>query len=100
MPYTTPREGEHLIHSCDEHWVKYVVQVVLYCLLLHIALLLFVLAGLSAHHYMWLSHGTFLAGLVLLLIIHHWFFMVLLSEALDRIIITNRRLVRIQYRLL
>ncbi len=92
--------GETLVSVVNEHWIKYVFPVVMYVLLLGISLLLFILAGITAHHYMWLSHVTFVAGLLLFLLTHHWFFMVLLSESLDRIIITNRRLIRLQYRLI
>ena len=101
MPISSSLEhGERLQQMCDEHWIKYVGTVIVAALLFAIAALLVLLAGLSAHHYMWLSHLTFMAGLLLLLFTHHWFFMVLLSESLDRIIVTNRRLLRVHYRLI
>ncbi|OGJ56424.1 hypothetical protein A3D88_03525 [Candidatus Peribacteria bacterium RIFCSPHIGHO2_02_FULL_52_16] len=100
MPSSSLEHGEQLEQLCDEHWIKYVGTVILATLLFGISLLLFLLAGLSAHHYMWLSHLTFFAGLTLLLFTHHWFFMSLLSELLDSIIITNRRLMRIHFRLI
>ncbi len=92
--------GERLIVVVNEHWIRYVFPVTMYAFLMVISLLLFILAGITTHHYMWLSHMTFIAGLLLFLLTHHWFFMVLLSESLDRIIITNRRLIRLQYRLI
>lgn len=94
------QHGERLVLVTDEHWIKYLPPVAVAVMLFGISLLLLVLAGMSAHHYMWLSHLTFIAGMTLLLITYHWFFMVLLSEELDRIIVTNRRLLRIQYRLI
>ena len=92
--------GERLVHVTDEHWVKYVVPVTVSFFLLAIAILLFVLAGVSAHHTMWLSHIAFIAALILFLLTFHWLFLVLLSEAMDRIIITNKRLIRIHYRMI
>jgi hypothetical protein len=92
--------GERLLKVTDEHWIKYVAPTVVAVFLLAIALLLFMLAGVAAHHYMWLSHGTYVAALVLFWITLHWFFMVLLSESLDKIIITNRRLMRVQYHMI
>lgn len=92
--------GEHVVMVTDEHWVKYIVPVVISVFLFGISVLLFLLAGISTHHYMWLSHATYIAALILFLLTQHWFFMVLLSESLDKIIITNTRLMRVQYRLI
>lgn len=100
MESATPQPGERVVAVSNEHWVKYVVPVTISVFLFAISFLLFILAGLSAHHYMWLSHTTFIAGLFLFLLTLHWLFMMLLSESLDRIIITNRRLIRLQYRLI
>ena len=92
--------GEKLVMITDEHWVKYVMPSLIAALLFGISMLLLLLAGLAAHHYMWLSHASFIAGMLLFLLTLHWFFMVLLSETLDQIIITNRRLLRMKCRLL
>ncbi|HLD63919.1 MAG TPA: hypothetical protein VI913_03450 [Candidatus Peribacteraceae bacterium] len=92
--------GEKISAVLNEHWVKYVFPSVMYALLLLISSLLLFLSVYVVHPYTWLSHLTFISGLVLFLITHHWFFMVLLSECLDRIIITNRRLIRLQYRMI
>ncbi len=100
MTAGTFEHGEHVVRVTDEHWVKYVAPVLISILLFAIAFLLFVLAGITAHHYALLSGTAYIAALLLFLITHHWFFMVLLSESLDKIIITNRRLMRVQYRLI
>lgn len=83
-----------------EHWIKYVFPVFVHLLLFSVSMLLFVLAGLSAHHYMWLSHLTFIAALCLFLITHHWFFVLFLSESTTHIVVTNHRVVRLRERLL
>ncbi|MBI2636352.1 hypothetical protein HYW84_03445 [Candidatus Peregrinibacteria bacterium] len=92
--------GERLVHVCDEHWIKYIAPASVSLFLFAVSALLFALAGISAHHYMLLSHATFISALLLFLLTFHWLFVVLLSEALDRIIITNKRLLLIQYRLI
>ena len=62
--------------------------------------LLLLLAGLSAHHAMWIAHLTFIAGLFLMLLTHHWFFLKLLGEAIDCIVITNQRSIHFETQLL
>lgn len=99
MSDSLTEHGEHMVEVTDEHWIKYVGPVLIAIVLLGISLLLFVLAGISAHHTMWLSHTSFVSAMLLFLFTHHWFFMILLSESLDRILVTNRRLLRIRYRL-
>lgn len=100
MATSTPSAGEHVMMVTDQHWVKYVIPVTVAVFLFITVLLLFLLAGISAHHYEWLSVITYIIALILFLFTTHWFFIVLLSEALDRIIITNKRLIRTQYSLL
>lgn len=100
MASTPSANGERIIMVQGEHWLKYVAPTALYLLLAGTAVLLFMLAELSVHHYMWLSHVTFIAGLTLFLFVHHWYFIVLLSEELDGVIVTNRRLLHIRYRML
>lgn len=96
----SPHNGERLVMVTDEHWVKYVLPVTVSALILIVTLLLFGLAGLSAYHFAWVSAVTFVAATFLLHLSVHWLFMILLSEAIDRIILTNKRLLRVQYRLI
>ena len=93
-------QGERLLRVIDEHWVKYVFPVFLYVLLTGVSMLLFFFAGLSAHHMMWLSHATFLLAIFLLLLTHHWFFAIILGEAIDCVVLTNLRSIHIETRLL
>lgn len=92
--------GERLVRVIDEHWIRYVAPAFFALLFTFISMLLFYLAGVSAHHNMWLSHATFFAGLVLLTVANHWFFYILLSEAVGFIVITDRRIIFIYTRLL
>lgn len=100
MPSGTPQNGERLIRIVDKHWIKYVFPVFVYIVLIGVSFLLFYLSGLSAYHTMWLSHVALIAGLSLLLLTHHWFFLRLLSEALDCTVITNQRSIHFETHLL
>lgn len=100
MTHTHAQDGEHLVHVINEHWVKYIIPVLIAVFLFAVGILLFVLAGITAHHNMWLSHGAYVAALIVFLATTHWLFMMILSETLERIIITNRRLMRMHYKML
>lgn len=80
--------------------MKYVLPVFVYVILMFASVLLFILARLSADQSMWLSHFLLLSGLVLMLFTHHWFFLRLLGEAVDCIIITSERSIHFETRLL
>lgn len=95
MTSASSGNGERMIRSVSEHWIKYVFPVFLYSVLLAVSMFLFVFAGMTAHHSMWLSHASFVGALLLFLIAHHWFFTRLLGESMTHIVITNHRVVRI-----
>lgn len=98
MIHEHPEHGETLIHIAYQHWIRFVGPIALAIALLGTSVLLYALAGISAHHYMWLSHFTLITGMLLCTFTIHWFFIVLLGDALDCIVITNKRLLRMQYR--
>lgn len=88
--------GEKIIRIVHYHWIVFVGPAIVYLFLMATAILLFILAGMGAHHYMWLSHGTFIAALLLMLLTHHWFFAMLLSDRAEHIVITNKRVIHIE----
>ncbi len=90
-------DGETLVALTSEHWIRFVGPVLLAVVLTGTAVLLYLLAGVTAHHNDLLSDLALLGGTVLLLLAHHWVFMTLLGDSLDCIIVTDRRLLRIQY---
>ena len=93
-------EGERLIDAFSTHWVKYVWPTCLYILLIATSILLFIAAGVMAHHTERWSHICFFAGLFLLLLVHHWFFHKLMSESMVDIMLTNKRFIYMENRLL
>lgn len=86
-------EGERLIDAFSTHWIKYVVPVLLFVLLMGTSLLFFYFAGLSVRNSEFVSHVCFFIGLVLMLITHHWFFHQVMSEGMVDILITNKRII-------
>ncbi|PIQ76004.1 hypothetical protein COU78_03520 [Candidatus Peregrinibacteria bacterium CG10_big_fil_rev_8_21_14_0_10_49_24] len=98
MSPRTP-EGERLIDIFSTHWIKYVVPVVLYVLLTGTSILLFSIAGMSAHTAEGFSHVAFFIALILILIVHHWFFHSIMSEGMVDIFITNKRIISMRDRL-
>lgn len=99
MTPPTSIKGEKLIRIIGQHWIKYIFPVFVYLVLLSVSMLLFILAGTTAHHSMALSHLSFIVALILFLTTHHWFFLFLLCESAAHIIITNRRIVWMHDRL-
>lgn len=96
----TAANNERLVLVTDEHWIKYVRPIAVAVLLIAISIALFVAAGVTAYSAPVVAEVLFIAALILLLFTHHWLFMVLLSEDLDRIVITNHRLIRFHYYLI
>ena len=84
---------ERIILAISTHWIKYIWPAILYTLLIIASVFLFYLAGLSAHHNMWVSHSSFVMALIVLLVSHHWFFNRLLSEHMVDIVVTNKRVI-------
>lgn len=95
MP-AAPAHIEEVIDLIHEHWVKYVVPVIVYVLMVGISLLMFYVAGYWAYQYELLSGGTYLLALILLLLTHHWFFAMLLSKATEHIIVTTHRVIHVR----
>lgn len=106
LPWKTPGQSssayqnERLIKSFSTHWIKYVSPALGFLLLLGICVLIFSLS-ISLSSVSWgLFSLFFLIGTVLCLAAHHWFFYRILSEGMVDIIITNKRFMYLEERLL
>ncbi len=93
-PQSTPTE--EVLALIHEHWVKYIVPVIVYVLMVGISVFMFYLAGYWAYHYTLLSGGTYLLALALILLTHHWFFAMLLSKATEHVIVTTHRVIHVR----
>lgn len=96
----TPHASEHVIAVVPAHWVRYVRVGVIIALVGFCDAVLFVLAGVFAGHNAFIASGLSVAALTLLLLLHHWTFAVLASASMQRVIITNHRVVSYGVRLL
>ncbi len=99
MAAASSPNGEKMIRIVNEHWIKYIFPCFVYLTLLSMSILLFFLAGYTAHHSLWISEASFFAALLLFLGTHHWFFILLLSESASHVVVTSRRVVWIRERL-
>src|SRR5690606_9948235 len=82
------------------HWVRYVAPVSAFLILIVISMLLFYMAGVSADRQSIASDALFLLGTVMLLTTFHGIFHLLFSRYLAQIIVTNKRVIKLEQRLL
>jgi uncharacterized membrane protein YdbT with pleckstrin-like domain len=91
------QQKEQLVRAFGTHWIKYVGPLSMYFLLTLVSLLLFFLvATFPAQRPLWLAHIVFLAALILLLFAHHRFFHEVLSEYMEDVIITTKRIIYLE----
>lgn len=100
MDHKASDSGERLLLVLGEHWIKYIFPSFLYIVQFCVSVFLFLLAGYTAYHSVWISNAAFLVGLLLMLLSHHWFFWRLLGDAADCIVITNQRSIHFEVQLL
>jgi hypothetical protein len=86
---------ERLLRAAHSHWMKKVVPVVVYVLLLVFGAVLFFVAATARLASPDLARVLLLATLVSLTVVHHWFFHFLLSENVTDVILTNKRILRL-----
>jgi len=91
---------ERLVRIIEEHWIKYVAPGIVYIGINAGGLLLLALAGILPDGGNFFADAPLLVGILLLFIAHHWFFAFLLGEAIDCIIITNKRTIVFETKLL
>jgi hypothetical protein len=99
-PATSSSGFERVLLITNQHWVTYIVPVMIAIIIGIAGLFLYILAGYTAHHAMWISHAALILGLGLVLLAHHWIFHRILSKIADVIIITNDRVIDMRIRLL
>lgn len=98
MSEATP-SAERLVAIIHESWVKYTRLTAIYLLVLACSLFAFYLAGLTAYHDTPIADVLLVFAAFLLLLTHHWYFMAILSQSENHIIITTERVIWLQHRL-
>lgn len=91
-----PAEPERIVRAFSTHWVKYVTPVMVLIMLTIGITSIFFLTFALRQSVPLVSQGLFLAGVLLVTLVHHWFFHKILSEAMEDIIITTRRIIWIK----
>lgn len=92
--------GERLLQIINEHWIKYLVPAFIYIMMNAAAVLLFIFAVGLPNEGNFLAYASVVIGCILLFVAHHWFFAFLLGEAIDCIVITNKRSIVFETKLL
>lgn len=93
--FHSPRE-ENIIRAFSTHWIKYVAPTLAFVIVISASIAMLVAAGLSANSSTLLSHTLLFLGLVLTYLSLHWYFHKLLSEAMEDIVITSKRIIWIR----
>lgn len=86
---------EKIVRAFSTHWIKYVAPVAVFVIVLSASIAMLVIAGLTTE-LIWVSRGLLFAGLIFLNLSVHWFFHRLLSEAMEDIVITTKRIIWIK----
>ena len=95
-----PSHNEETILVFSTHWIKYLLPAFIYSLLMLVSFFLFFIAGATAYEQQGLAIFSFCFGSLLMVIVHHWFFHKLLSEAMIDIIVTTKRVIYLKNNLL
>ncbi len=91
--------GEMFISSMQEHWIRYVGPAFGCLILTTLSIFLYYLAGVSAFEQEWASDALFVTATIMLLVTTHGIFHLLMSRYLSQIIVTDKRIIKLDQRL-
>ena len=86
-------DGEKLLTAFSTHWIKYVFPTFLFVIFTSVSITLFIVSLATRSSSSVLAASLFFCGLTVLLFTYHWFFHKILSEAMDDVLITNKRII-------
>jgi hypothetical protein len=92
--------GERLVRVASGHWIVYVFPYFLFTVLMGIAFGLLALAATAVAYGSAAAIPAFWCGMLLLLVVQHWFFLYLMSDSLGYVLVTSRRVIVISTKLL
>jgi len=84
---------EETILVFSTHWIKYLGATGIYILLMIVSFILFFIAKATVSDIPEVGNTAFLSGTILMIVVHHWYFHQLLSEAMVDIIVTTHRVI-------
>ena len=86
-------KDEKLLRVCHRHWMKYMAPLFVYVLLSVLCLILFFTAASLPS--VEVGRVMLFVALIAIVIVQHWFFHFLLSENVSDVILTNKRILRL-----
>ena len=91
-----PEASEELIMAISTHWIKYVLPTVIFVIIMSASITFFILAGVIVNQSAFVAMLIVFSGMILMYLVLHWYFHRLLSEAMEDIIITTKRVIWIR----
>ena len=89
-------KDEKLIKIINEHWMKYVPSAIIGFLLTGIGFILFFIWFIGKQETAGILNFFYIFSFNLFFYLHHWFFLILFSEAMGGIILTTKRIIYIR----
>lgn len=92
-----PDHEEELHLLCREHWMVFVNVFFLYGIGLLLGVVLFWLGNGFYAHNSWLGLSLLFAAFLVVLVAHHWLFMMVISSELSGWAVTSKRIVEFKF---
>ncbi|MAE68673.1 MAG: PH domain-containing protein [Candidatus Peribacteraceae bacterium] len=87
---------EKLVMALSTHWMKYVLPTVIFTIVMGASVVLLIFTRFLSTEIQFISGLSLFASTILIYLLHHWYFHRLLSEAMEDIIITTKRVIWIE----
>ncbi len=91
-----PENNEKLILSISTHWIKYILPTLIFAIVFSASTSFFVLSAIVAEESTMIALFILFTGMILMYLVLHWYFHRLLSEAMEDIIVTTKRVIWIR----
>lgn len=88
--------NERIIMAISTHWIKYVLPTIIFFIVFSASTTFFILSGIIANDSPMMALVTLYTGMVLMYLVVHWYFHKLLSEAMEDIVVTSKRVIWIK----
>ncbi|PIR53708.1 hypothetical protein COU75_04690 [Candidatus Peregrinibacteria bacterium CG10_big_fil_rev_8_21_14_0_10_42_8] len=97
MPHQIkPESDEKIIMAISTHWIKYVLPTIIFIIIFSASTTFFIISGIAAKDSPVMAIVILFTGMILMYLVVHWFFHRLLSEAMEDIIVTTKRVIWIK----
>ena len=93
---TTAKSREKIVLSISTHWIKYVLPTTIFLIILTASTSFFIISNIATESSDIIAIITLFLGMILMYLVMHWYFHKILSEAMEDIIITTKRIIWIK----